>query len=128
MWFALNLRQEVAHVLVAAFRQGLPALSEMDLAEALEQRGLVVEYPTVTAILDGLETRGCLRLNRVAGGVVVAEIYPPIAQFLSGEPGPLPVTGVLAPEAADPPTDPAGLFGAPSPLDVEETTGPWTWR
>ena len=124
MWFALNLRQEVAHVLVAAFRQGLPALSEMDLAEALEQRGLVVEVPTVTAILDGLETRGCLRLNRVAGEVVVAEIYPPIAQFLAGGTGPLLMTGALAPETAHPPRDAAGLFGAPSSLGVEETTGP----
>ena len=125
MWFALNLRQEVAHVLVAAFGRGAPALTEMDLAEALEQRGLVVEYPTVTAILDGLETRGCLRLSRVEGEFVVAEIYPPIAQFLSSAPDALPVAGVLAPDTPHPAADP---LGAPSSLGEEDVSGPWTWR
>ncbi|HET7078432.1 MAG TPA: hypothetical protein VFM49_13430 [Chloroflexia bacterium] len=117
MWFALNLRQEVAYVLVAAFQQGRPALSEMDLAEALEQRGLVVEYRTVTAILEGLETRGCVRLSRAGDDVVVAEIYPAIAHFLSGAPDSLPV------EAAPRPAGPAGGFTAPP-----TPGGPWTWR
>jgi hypothetical protein len=122
MWFALNLRQEVAHVLVAAFRRGAPALTEMDLAEALEQRGLVVEYPTVSAILEGLETRGCLRLSRMGGEFVVAEIYPPIAQFLTDMSGTLPVTGALPAETAHP------AAGSTGPLDMEAATGPWTWR
>ena len=114
MWFALNLRQEVAYVLVAAFRQGRPALSEMDLAEVLEQRGLVVEYPTVAAILEGLETRGCVRLSRAGAEVVVAEIYPAIAHFLSSAPDSLP---------ADAPPQPAGPGGFPTP-----PSSPWTWR
>ena len=121
MWFALNLRQEVAYVLVAAFRQGRPALSEMDLAEALEQRGLVVEYPTVAAILEGLETRGCLRLSRAADEVMVAEIYPPIAQFLSSVPDTLAVAAAPPPASANLPAV------SPAPRG-EETIGPWTWR
>ena len=125
MWFALNLRQEVAYVLVAAFRQGRPALSEMDLAEALEQRGLVVEYPTVTAILEGLETRGCLRLSRAADEFVVAEIYPPITQFLSGAPDTLPVAA--APASKEAPASANRLAVSPAP-GGGETTGPWTWR
>ena len=128
MWSALNLRQEVAHVLVAAFRQGRPALSEMDLAEALEQRGLVVEYPTVTAILEGLETRGCVRLIRMANEVVVAEIYPPIAHFLSGAPAILPLAAAPPTEAAPWAGGPAGWLAGPPPPGAEETPDPWNWR
>jgi hypothetical protein len=118
MWSALNLRQEVACALVAAFGQGRTALSGMDLAEALEQRGLVVEYPTVTAILEGLETRGCVRLLRASGEVLVAEIYPPISHFLGGALETLPAAALL-------PVDLPG--GLPAPA-IGDGTWPWTWR
>jgi hypothetical protein len=52
---------------------------------------------------------------------MVAEIYPPIAQFLSSVPDTLAVAAAPPPASANLPAV------SPAPRG-EETIGPWTWR